>query len=187
MLLKNHGNTPVKMKGELAIIFLGAGTSKTFGIPTMPDMARKFGQIPSSSEKSLFDLIVKKLENYRYFDIEALITVLERIVNINRFIEELNNPSLHYFLDNLAFSWQNTIKYIRGQADQENKVAENLLGNVKEFIRNTCAQEIEEEKFSIFDQFFGTILEKTETDFKSTLKKQAKRRHIWRFSRQITT
>ena len=154
----------------MAIIFLGAGASKTFGIPTMPEMAKKFSQRAKYQEKELFNLIVNKLKNYRTFDIEALITVLERIGNIDRFIEELNNPSLHYFLDNLAYSWQNTIKYIRGQADQEKKVAKNLLVNLKEFIRDVCDQEIEEEKFSIFDLFFYTILEGI--DFKVTLKKR---------------
>ena len=150
---------------------MGAGASKTFGIPTMPEMAKKFGQRLGYPEKKLLNLIVNKLKNYRDFDIEALITILERIGNIDRFIEELNNPSLHYFLDNLAYSWQNTIEYIRSQADQEKEVSENLLRNLKEFIRDVCAQEIEEEKFSIFDLFLGTILDKEGVDFKVTLKK----------------
>lgn len=157
------------------MIFLGAGASKTFGIPTMPEMAKEFSQRVGYSEKKLFDLIVDKLKNYGTFDIEALITVLERIGNIDRFIEELNNPSLHFFLDNLAYGWQDTIKYIRSQADQHKKVAENLLGDIKGFIRDACAQEIDKEKFSIFDVFFCTIFEKTETDFKVTLKKKGQK------------
>jgi len=138
----------------------------------MPEMAKEFGQRLGHPEKKLFDLIVNKLKNYRDFDIEALITVLERVVNIDRFIEELNNPSLHFFLDNLAYSWQNTIKYVRGQADQNKKMAENLLREVKDFISDICAREIEEEKFSIFDLFFGTILKKEGIDFNVTLKKR---------------
>ena len=133
-------------------------------------MANEFGQELEGPGKGLFNLIVNKLKNYRNFDVEALITVLERIGNIDRFIEELNSPSLHFFLDNLAYGWQNTIKYVRGQAETNKKLAENLLGNLKEFIRDVCVQEIEEEKFSIFDLFFGTILEKQRIDFKFTLK-----------------
>lgn len=161
---------PLETREELRIIFLGAGASRTFGIPTMPEMAKKFSQQVKHSENPLFDLITSKLKSYRTFDIEALITILERIGNIDRFIEELNNPSLHFFLDNLAYSWQNTINYIRGIADNEKEVAESLLRNVKEFIRDVCAQEIDEEKFSIFDLFFYTIFE--EIDFNRTLKKQ---------------
>lgn len=41
-------------KGELTIIFLGAGASKTFGVPTMPEMAEQFGQGIESPEKELF-------------------------------------------------------------------------------------------------------------------------------------
>jgi hypothetical protein len=165
--------TPLHLKTteELAIIFLGAGASKTFGVPTMPEMAKEFSQRLVYQKNDLFNLIVNKLKNYRDFDIEALITVLERIVNVDRFIKELNNPSLHYFLDNLAYSWQNTVKYIRSQADPKKKEAANLLRNLKEFIRDVCAQEIEEEKFSIFDLFLGAILDKEGIDFKVTLKK----------------
>jgi len=159
----------LEIKGELTIIFLGAGASKTFGILTMPEMVKEFGQRLEYQEKDLFNRIMNKLKNYRNFDIEALITLLERVENIDRFIEELNNPSLHYFLDNLAYSWQNTIEYIKGQASQDKKAAENLLENLKEFIRDICAQEIEEEKFSIFDLFFGTMLEKEGIDFKVKL------------------
>jgi len=159
----------LETKGELAIIFLGAGASKAFGIPTTPEMAEKFGQGLDYPKKKLFDLIAEKLKNYRNFDVEALITILERIINIDRFIEELNDPSLHFFLDNLAYSWQEAVQYIRSQADSQKKVAEKLLVGLKEFIRDICAQEIEEEKFSIFDVFFETILKKQGIDFKITL------------------
>jgi len=135
-------------------------------------MANRFGERLEGPEKDLFNLIANKLKNYRNFDVEALITVLERIGNIDRFIEELNNPSLHYFLDNLAYGWHETVKYIRWQADQAKKASENLLGNLKGFIRDVCVQEIDEEKFSIFDEFFSKILEKQGIDFKVKLKKR---------------
>lgn len=141
----------------------------------MPEMAKEFGQRLKYTEKKLFDLIVNKLKNYRDFDIEALITVLERIEKIDRFIDELNDPSLHFFLDNIAYSWQNTIKHTRGQADQDKKAAKSLLRSLKEFIRYVCAQDVEEGKFSILDMLFSTLLQKDGIDFKVTLQSRGRK------------
>jgi hypothetical protein len=133
-------------------------------------MAKEFGQRLEGPRKDQFNLIVNKLSNYRHFDVEALITVLERIENVEKFLEELNNPSLHYFLDNLAFGWQNTLAYTRGLVDQGKENARNLLEDLKEFMRDICAKEIEEEKFLILDEFFSAILKKQGIDFKVKLK-----------------
>jgi hypothetical protein len=132
-------------------------------------MAKEFGQELEGAEKDQFDMIVSELKNYRNFDVEALITILERIGNVEKFVEELNNPSLHYFLDTLACSCQDTLLYARGQADQGKKVAESLLENLKEFIRDVCARQVQEDKFLILDEFFGAILKKQGIDLKIKL------------------
>lgn len=132
-------------------------------------MADKFGQGLIGRDRTLFDLVVNNLRNYRDFDVEALITVLERIGNIDRFIEELNNPSLHYFLGNLTYSYQNTIEGARSEADRLKEEPENLLEKLKGFIRDACAQKIEEEKFSLLDMLFSVLLHQEGTDFKAKL------------------
>jgi hypothetical protein len=148
---------------------LGAGASKTFGIPTTIEMADKFGQGLVGQDRTLFNLIVNNLRHYRDFDVEALITLLERIRNIDRLIEELNNPSLHFFLGNLTYSYPNTIEGIRGEANRLKEEAENLLKKLKGFIRDVCAQKIEEEKFSLLDMLFAALLDKEGISFKTKL------------------
>jgi len=58
------------------VVFVGAGASKPFGIPTMTEMTKNFEEelrktfLPGIT---LFNEIHRRLKDYQYFDIESLI------------------------------------------------------------------------------------------------------------------
>ena len=69
------------------IVFLGAGASATAGIPTMSQMVEEFEvdlRNRLSPLLSLYDGIKMRLKDYLNFDIEALITVLQDIIEVDQ-------------------------------------------------------------------------------------------------------
>ena len=126
------------------IVFLGAGASREFGIPTTRDMVCEFHDSlrPVSSDdftdKALCDHIFSRLGEYPGFDIETLITVLEHIIDPSKTIQHvLAHPTLRYF-SVMGASWNIITDMIIEQSKREKESASRLLERVKGFIIKKC-------------------------------------------------
>jgi hypothetical protein len=153
------------------VIFLGAGASAPFGIPTMTKMAENFERQlieESSPNLDLYKYIQSRLKGYRIYDIEALITVLQDMDDFKRVESRvLSNASAHYF-------WGRggdieTLVEVQKQFAQENhEMARELLVGVKNFIADACT--MRKQPFEIYDEFFHQIIMKVGYDFKKIIK-----------------
>jgi hypothetical protein len=85
-----------------SVIFIGAGASVPFGIPNMRGMVKNVEESLTSdhpSNLSLFKKIKSRLKYYKWYDIEALIAILQDIIDYDRVQSRiLENPSVHYFV-----------------------------------------------------------------------------------------
>jgi len=137
------------------VVFVGAGASKPFGIPTMTEMTKNFEEelrktfLPGIT---LFNEIKRRLKDYQYFDIESLITVLQNIVNIDKLSTVLNNPSLHYFLSDRTGGMAKAIQSEKQRTEPHCTEAEELLKQVKLFIADSCR--MKKQPFEIYDELF---------------------------------
>lgn len=140
------------------VVFLGAGASVPFGIPTMTKMVQDFEQKLKSEYSQYFELfndIKYRLKHYNSFDIEALITVLKDIIDFDRVPRTVfGNPSIHYFLHG-GISFEQYKKESLSGRDK----AEELLKNVKNYIAEVCCIK-DELPFELYDEFFNKILSK---------------------------
>lgn len=139
------------------VVFVGAGASKPFGIPTMTEMTEDFEKELKKSSLpgiTLFDEIKRRLKDYQYFDIESLITVLQNIVDIDKLSTVLNNPSVHYFLSNRPGGIASAIQQSEKQITEPHRnEAEELLKQVKLFIADSCR--MKKQPFEIYDELFA--------------------------------
>jgi len=145
-----------------SIVFLGAGASVPFGIPTMTEMVEEFEanlKTNCSPYLLLFNDIKSRLMNYRGFDIEVLITVLEGIIDFDRMARILNHPCVHYF-SAWAMNFEKMVQLKREDALRNREQAEQLLREVKTFIADCCAikKESLEESLEVYDEFFHQII-----------------------------
>lgn len=140
------------------IVFLGAGASETFGVPTMKQMVKELEKELDGRERELYKNIEYHLGNYKNFDIEALITVLQNLLDPSSLIESvLVHPSIHYFVPEVGLGWKNRLDYIKSTSRREGETAFQLLRTVKTFVRNKCARVAPAETFGIWDDFFNAI------------------------------
>jgi hypothetical protein len=141
------------------IIFVGAGASGPFGIPTMTEMVEEFEarlRNNYSPHLPLFEDIKYRLRNYQAFDIEALITVLRDIIDIDRVpAKVLNQPSVHYF-SSRGLSFEKMVEFNREKAARNHTKAEQLLKEVKGFIADACI--IKKQPFEIYEEFFHQVM-----------------------------
>lgn len=155
------------------VVFIGAGASEPFGVPTMQQMVEQFEATlrnKISPQLPLFDEIKSKLRDYRVFDIEALITVLQDIVDIDKALfREFNRPSLHY-LSTWATAFTQMLKYTRDDAARNCSQAKQLLNEVKSFVADACSIKIDQ--YEIYDEFFSTVYEKYGYHYRQDLESQ---------------
>jgi len=138
------------------VVFVGAGASKPFGIPTMTEMTEGFEKElkkHSSPGITFFDEIKRRLKDYQYFDVESLITVLQNIANVDKLSTVLNNPSVHYFLYNRVGDIARAIQSVKQITKPHRNEAEELLKQVKFFIANSC--KMKEKPFEIYTELFN--------------------------------
>jgi hypothetical protein len=149
------------------IVFIGAGASDPFGIPTMTQMARDFKIVlsdesriaPSSDSYELYEIIESRLQDYQWFDIEALITVLQDIIHSDQnSFDFLNNPSIHFFLSGESEGLTSALKRSELQVNKYRHSAEQLLKEVRQFIVEVCVPKTE--AFYIYDELFEQIIRK---------------------------
>jgi NAD-dependent SIR2 family protein deacetylase len=144
------------------IVFLGAGSSVPFGIPTMTELVKGFEQKIKSSYSqtlNLFNDIKNKLKNYKYFDIEALIAVLQDIIDIDKVPGSVfGKPSVHYF-SSWGISFDKMVEYNKETALRNHNNAKNLLIDVKNYIADVCCIK-DQQPYDLYDEFFNQIFNK---------------------------
>lgn len=157
------------------VVFVGAGASKPFGIPTMTEMTEDFEKELKKSSLpgiTLFDEIKRRLKDYQYFDVESLITVLQNIVNIDKLSTVLNNPSVHYFLSNRTGDTARAIQSEKQITEPHRNEAEELLKQVKQFIADSC--KMKERPFEIYTELFDYAnLKYNRFSFKDLIKRDS--------------
>ena len=83
------------------LIFIGAGGSVPFGIPTMSELVKAFEEKLDKKPLALrnfYEDLKNRLVNYQDYDIEALITVLQDVIALDQVpMNVLSQPSIHYF------------------------------------------------------------------------------------------
>lgn len=145
---------------DIDALFLGAGASTAFGIPTMKGMVTEFKEtLEPGPEKELYKLIENKLKNYKYFDLESLITVLQNIVEPEQVTSDiLNDPSIHFFIDFIGTGWEKVKADVNFQAEHTRNDARALLHKLKEYLIAACTVEAKEEDLILYDRLLDTIL-----------------------------
>lgn len=151
---------------DIFLIFLGAGASAPFGIPTMTQMAEEFEanlkkRLPPYI--TLFDDIKYQLKGYESFDIEALLTVLQDIIEIDKMhYKVFNKPSVHYF-SSWGLLFQRMIEINKDAAKRKHSDAEKLLKEVKGFIAERCL--VKNLSFDIYHEFFQQVMVQNGIDY----------------------
>lgn len=155
------------------IIFLGAGVSKPFGIPTMQEFVDEFEKEietnGSKEEKRLYSNIKRILkEYYGAVDLELVLTLLNDLTNgINSITL---GPSFAYYRESTyKHDWSQAIEtdenfYLlppkivgKDVGIIKNIIAEKLRDNLKKFIRGNCITNEISTILEIYDQFFNFL------------------------------
>jgi len=129
----------------MAILFLGAGFSKTFGIPTMEEMTRDLATLTLDvRERQLLESIQARLSNYSHYDIEAVLTVLDYLSDPKRVEKEVVNAAPTQFFIEPKESWAKAnleaLNRCYGIGDP-NKVKKAVINHVK----STCQMKPDKE------------------------------------------
>lgn len=139
----------------MAVTFLGAGFSKTFGIPTMEEMTQNLLQLKLDvNEQDLLKSIRERLSSYEHYDIEAVMTVLDYLSDPKRMQKEVvNNAPTQFFIDPKE-SWSGANLgalnrcYKTGNPDKVKKA-------IIEYIKSVCQMKPEkDELFPLLDELF---------------------------------
>jgi len=174
---------------EIDALFLGAGASTPFDIPTMKDMAIQFEKtLNSGDEKKLYETICNKLQNYSYFDLESLITVLQNITDPAPVVNDiLNDPSIHFYFNYGGESWGKTKNNITTLAKANRSIADSLLLKLKEYLIEACTIDPKEEDFKLYNRLFTVILKHKVSNFEEQLEENARQGTQIKIELQIFT
>ena len=153
------------MEGNL--VFLGSGSSKLFGLPTMTDLVRSFERELTETAKkrgsgigdklALYLDIKKKLRKvHGYVDMESIFSVVDTISK-NISYSQLDFPSTY------VLSKKGNITNRRIFTVREQGLALELLKMYKEHVRKECTLEhrYDEEINKIYKEFFDKIREES--------------------------
>lgn len=158
----------------MAVLFLGAGFSKTFGIPTMEEMTRDLLQLELDvGEHELLKSIRERLSHYRGYDIEAVLTVLDYLSGPDRMQKEVVNAAPTQFFIEPKDSWAKAsiealnLCYAISNPDKVKKV-------IIDHIKSVCRMNQEKEKlFPLIDQLLIVLeLHLAGRDLRNTLGKK---------------
>lgn len=153
------------------IFFLGAGASVPFDVPKMTDLATRFEERTRQPDYGLgyvVQEIKNRLKDYKSFDIEALLTVLQDIVNYGTVSEALfNHPSLHFFTPTDYRTFASSVEILGRQYHNE---AKQILGDVRNFVVESCdLKHTRDMPFEIFTELFSSGLVRYDFDYRQTL------------------
>ncbi len=132
------------------IVFLGAGASRPFGIPTMPEFIDIFDQ--EMGKNKLYDEIRKSFDT-ETFDLEVLMTILEDLSKDREELFRIISPQTSRFL--FKKMREKGIDYIDMLA--EPSTAKKCLSELKKIIRRKCFQAEQDNADKIlnaYDQLF---------------------------------
>lgn len=115
------------MNGRV-LLFLGAGASKPFNVPTMKEMVEEFGYSLGSEERKFYEEISNSLINrHKRFDLETFLMVLEALEDPDRW-----HPFASYILDKFNKDYNAII-------DPKKVIdAPSLSQDLKKFVRDKC-------------------------------------------------
>lgn len=162
---------------NIEALFLGAGASTPFGIPTMRGMVTEFEKsLQPGPEKQLYDLINNRLKNYKYFDLESLITVLQNIVDPDEVINDiLNEPSIHFYYDYSGTGWKHAVDNVNFLVKYNQDKAESLLRRLKEYLREACTIDVKDDDLNLYHRLFKIILESHKYSYEDWLKHEGQK------------
>lgn len=158
----------------MAILFLGAGFSKTFEIPTMEEMTRDLPRLDLDvRERQLLKSIRERLSNYRHYDIEAVLTVLDYLSDPERVVNEVVNAAPTQFFIEPKESWSNASLEARNRCygiGDPDKVKKAVIKHIK----SVCQMKPEKEDlFPLIDQLLILLgLHLDGVDLRNTLGKK---------------
>jgi len=157
------------------LIFLGAGASKSFGIPTMIDFVKKFDKwlIKNAEEEEITTYekireILGGLKDIGYYpDLELLMSILKDLSDIKNFKKRRVPSDLIYdrIINDIDFFSKGTItvdfeelKQREKKLTEKEEIFKNLLINLKKFVLQKCLAFDSNKIYTIYDKFFNTIL-----------------------------
>ena len=147
------------------LIFLGAGASKAFGIPTMQEMVTEFEKTIKKDNKECFEFYFEikntLIEKYgsQHVDIESILSVLNGIVS-QITIKELGHYAYYHIQ---KFCKSKNITYPEDHpVDEYIDKAKKIEDSLKKYIRKKCDIELSNESHDKVYQksylpFFNTI------------------------------
>jgi hypothetical protein len=148
------------------VVFIGAGASVPFGIPTMTQMVQQFEErvdnqksppidVSFSVNRQFYQKIKLRLKNYDNYDIESLITILQDMVEFKRIETRVwGNPSVHHLLaDGDDASKMRELLRLFSRENQGE--AATLLKQVQSFVAESC--NISKKPFEIYTEFFNNV------------------------------
>lgn len=149
------------------VLFLGAGASAPFGIPTNKRFVIAFEQelnkTGNATEIKLFGMIKEFLRrNYRPDDdLENLLTIIENLSNRPTF-RKLGSTSLFYverYYPHLKTRWGKVKMPLTSKTQREidSKTAAGLKEKLKDFVWKKCSEPNIEDIPRIYDQFFEKL------------------------------
>jgi len=133
------------------IIFLGAGASRVFGIPTMMEFIEVFDK--EMEENSLYNE-VKNTFSREDFDLEVLMTILDDLSKDQKELRRTMSPQTSDFL--LRKPREEALNYISNE--KVKKTAKESLSNLKGVIRRECFVAVQEKVdmiLEVYDRFFS--------------------------------
>jgi len=144
------------------LLFLGAGASSPFGIPTMSGFLKLFDQ--EVGDSPLYQVIKTTFE--KECDLEVLMTVVEDLSKSPQEFFRAVSPQTAYFLFQKEREEAN--RYIR--EENKRKEAKELLEKIKAIIRVECIKAASQDSkiLEVYDDFF-TSLEQERKEMKPQL------------------
>ena len=153
------------------LVFIGAGASVPFGIPTMTGMVQQLEERMNEQKnpplnldfvvnQKLYQDIKSRLKYYKDYDIESLITVLQDMIDFERIeTRVLGNPSVHHFLaEGKGNDASKMVESLRLFSKENREEAAKLLKQVQNFVAESC--NIRKKPFEIYTEFFHSVLMK---------------------------
>ncbi len=124
-----------------SIFFAGSGASVPFGVPTTAQMTQSFEAKLSkepSSEYKLYDELKYRLRDYPIYDLEAMITILQDIIDIQEVPKKVfSHPSVVYF-STCAHRYNGMLDMMAKFGSRHQPTACSLLQLIKAHIGAAC-------------------------------------------------
>jgi hypothetical protein len=154
------------------LLFLGAGASRPFNIPTMSEMVLKFSEQiskrPDDINQNLYETMRdtyetirnQQLKFYGYSDLESVFSVVMTIAE-NKSYKDLGHSQAYFFSKHMADITTSLVN------QQDQQAAAGLVGLLQKYVRDVCKltpsmeDEVDRVYGNMFEQFAGLLSEHT--------------------------